>query len=443
MKLAEKQLLPLTARQRQQLEAVNASLPGRGRRKEPLEHQSGFGYWGKKYRFNFNTMDTLPYWYERVVGSFAGLDVDTFVCAAERWIVDEWNVGGDVWKAEEGREGRFEQDRALTMTSHGTLPTVERFRSHLEWHAMWCVLGEFLKKEPLAEERYYGDDLSHRISSSKLVAPPMWSADLVCPTPLEVHYWRQDEEPLESWLDRVNEDVYLASLFSQDPPLHICVNGWSRRRMRDRMETTRIHSALVTASTAQSLVRALQTMDDSWGYGVPFEGEDSEGELDEPPFQFLGWLRSADYDSSSGIDGKDPFRAFGFGVRVEPGMRVTEACGLRQQGAHPVWVANGVQEPMFVYQTWGEENEEEDDNGEFTVSGRRLLTEVEQLRRFLRESTWDLVIEVEVTRYGKRTGRWPSGGDDERHRVARIYRLGSDGHYEDAEGRVGTWPSDC
>ena len=118
-------------------------------------HWDGFAHDEKSRRFQFDSTDTLPYWYEPVLKSFAAVDGERFLREAERWIIDVWDYSGDIESfAQESRRGRFnDRDWGLSMNRHGSIPTLEPLKTHLEWHAMWCASGEFLKTEPLASSR--------------------------------------------------------------------------------------------------------------------------------------------------------------------------------------------------------------------------------------------------------------------------------------------------
>ena len=63
-----------------------------------------------------------------------------------------------------------------------------------------------------------------------------------------------------------------------------------------------LHSFL--GDTAISLVRALQTVDDSWDYHIPLAGDDSE--IDVYSYKLKGWIIDDRHDL--GIDERDPFR---------------------------------------------------------------------------------------------------------------------------------------
>lgn len=399
-------------------------------------------------RFEFDWMDTLPYWYEPMLRSFAHVDFGRFLQETERWIIDVWGYPGDIraFSEERRRRSRFhDRDWALSSNGHGSIPTLERLNTHLEWHAMWCAAGELLKTEPLAscdEDPWW--ELTARIRDAKLVEPPLWLADLLVSPPLEPRYWRPDTDALEDWVLNVGETTLRAEIFPSDSPDCVVVDGSSERRMGDRRETTRVRSALVEPATGRSLLRALQTMDDNWNYRLPDEGEE-HAEIDEAPYQLLGWLRSSGQDS--GIDEKDPLRGYAFGIDRRPGKRVVTACSLkRDEAGQPRWSNRQEEQPMFIYEAWGEREKDDDRHTEsLSVAGRRLRAHKGQLLNFLHGQGLDLIIEAEVTRRGRETRRY---ADEERKptpeaRFARLYRLDNCGGLEVAEGHLGTWTDDC
>ena len=446
--------LSLTAEERSRLACVNEtpvprvpSDPGVRKTIDGFGHWDGFAHDRSTRRFEFDTTDTLPYWYAPMLKSFAAVDGERFLREAERWIVDLWGYSGDIYGFDkEPRRGRFTHaDWKLINQSHGTKPTLERLHTHLEWHAMWCVAGELLKSEPLiprSEDSWH--ELGHEVEQEKLVEPPLWSADLLVPTPLLARNWQSDTVPVDDWVPGVREANHRAEIFPSDSPNYIVVDGSSERRMRDRLESTHVSSALVEPATGRSLVRALQTMGDSWDYKLPDEGED-RAEIDEAPYRFLGWLRHSYRDD--GIDKKDPFRGHAFQIGSRPGRRVTVACGLtRDKADQPRWFNSEAEQPMFVYEAWGvDAADEERYRDGFAVAGQRLLTHKEQLLSFLHDQGLDLVVKVEVTRRERETRRYAGEEEDAspEGRFARLYLFGGEGNLEVAEGRLGTWTGDC
>ena len=407
----------------------------------------GFAHGREDRRFHFDETDTLPYWYAPMLQSFAAVDRERFLQEAERWIIDVWGYSGDLRGfVQEHRRGRFnDRNWNLSMHSHGSKPTLEPLHTHLEWHAMWCAAGELLNTEPLVPR---GEDdwheLGARVDREKLVEPPLWSADLLVSTPLLARNWRPDKGPLEDWALGVREPDHRAEIVPSDSPSYVVVHGSSERRMGDRFEATRVSSVLVEPTTGRSLLRALQTMDDSWDYKLPDEGEERV-EIDEAPYRFLGWLRHSYRDD--GIDKKDPLRGHAFQISSRPGRRVAAACELtRDEAGRPRWSNGEAERPMFVHEAWGVDAEDEERyRGDFAVAGRRLLAHGEQLLNFLRGQGLDLVIEAEVIRRERRNRRFTGEEEDAspEGRFARLYLFDGEGNLEVAEGRLGTWTSDC
>ena len=412
-----------------------------------LGHGADFAYRKDVRRFEFDPVDTLPYWYAPMLQSFSAVDGDRFLQQAERWIVDDWGYSGEIraWDKEPRRIQLGHSNWSLVDHRHGSTPTLERLHTHLEWHAMWCATGELLKTEPLVPQ---GEDnwheLSDQIVQEKLVEPPLWSADLRVPTPLVVRNWQRNESPLSDWALGVRETDHRAEIFPSDSPNYVVVAGSSERRMRDRIERTHVSSALVEPATGRSLVRALQTMGDSWDYKLPDEGEEHV-EIDEAPYRFLGWLRRSHRDD--GIDEKDPFRGYAFHIGCRPGQRVAVACDLkRDTDGLPRWANRRAAQPMFVHEAWGvPDSDEELYRRDFAVAGTRLLAHNEQLSNFLRGQELDLITEVEVTRRERGYRQFASAKEVPipEGRFARLYLLDGEGHLEIAEGRIGTWTGDC
>ena len=452
-KLVAARHLSLTSEETSRLACVNESTLRRGlavpsvRKTIGFGHRDGFAYSQEGRRFKFDVTDTLPYWYAPMLKSFAAVDGERFLREAERWIVDVWSYSGDIRDFDKVRRrvrSNHRDDWALISHRHGSKPTLERLRTHLEWHAMWCAAGELLKSEPLVprgEDNWH--ELTDRVGDEKLVEPPLWSADLRVSMPLVVQNWQLDKRPLEDWALGVREVDHRSEIFPSDSPSCVVVNGSSERRTGDRIEITHTSSALVAPATGRSLLRALQTMGDSWDYKLPNEGEE-HSEIDDAPFRLLGWLRHSDWDY--GIDKKDPFRGYASHIRSRPGRRVAVACDLtRDVTGRPRWSNGEAEQPMFVYEAWGVADEDEEQyRDDFAVAGHRLLAHKEQLLNFLRGQELNLIIEAEVTRREREIREY--AGEEEKStpegRFARLYLFDSGGNLEVAEGRLGTWTGD-
>jgi hypothetical protein len=218
------------------------------------------------------------------------------------------------------------------------------------------------------------------------------------------------------------------------------VKGDWRLCYSDRAETVYFASALVDPAGAMSLLGALQSLDSAWDYKLPAENED-DFEHHEAPFHLVGWLSRM--SSEGGIDEQDPLRGQAELVDMRPGERVVGACGLaRSSASETLWSAPG-RPPMFVYQSWGERDDDDRYSGEITVSGRRLLVERAQLSEYLEGVELDLVVAVEVRREGRGNRRGYDAQDTTPEATYdRLYRLDRGGGLHTAEGRIGSWAGD-
>ena len=75
------------------LKSVNESpLP-----REPEVRKTGtyghglYGCLDKDRRFNFDPVDTIPYWYQPMLRSFSDVAIGHFLREVERWIIDVWD----------------------------------------------------------------------------------------------------------------------------------------------------------------------------------------------------------------------------------------------------------------------------------------------------------------------------------------------------------------
>src|SRR5205085_3472640 len=97
-------------------------------------------------RFSFNTIDTIPYWYEPLSRVFA-FPFPGVTHRATTWVCDRWGRSDqDIY--EDARRRRNEHQWYLMSNRHGSVPTLENLRSYIEYHALYCVAGELID-EPL------------------------------------------------------------------------------------------------------------------------------------------------------------------------------------------------------------------------------------------------------------------------------------------------------
>jgi len=180
--LRDVELGKLTTERHMQLVAVNtSSLPRSardwGQRREKLGQKRKV----RERRFDFDHMDTVPYWYHSAIDVFVDVSQDEFLNVAEKWIVDKWHAPTTESRWElQPRKYRFsERNWTESSNDHGTEPILERFTTYLERHAMFCAVGELMKSKPLVSVTEDGyDHFEAWLKRRGLSSPPQWLADL-------------------------------------------------------------------------------------------------------------------------------------------------------------------------------------------------------------------------------------------------------------------------
>lgn len=178
--------------------------------------------------FEFDQMDTIPYWYDYAMRLFPGTSHIAYLKRAQHWIMDVWGAPVDAryWKKEPRRRRLDERGYSKWSHNHGSLPQIETYGTYLEWHAMYCVAGELLEINPVADIEYEDEDDRFRnwLANVLPTDPPHWMADLRGPTPPEKRFWMNDERTDKTWLRRIRSEELLAELGIAKAPL--ILDGW-------------------------------------------------------------------------------------------------------------------------------------------------------------------------------------------------------------------------
>lgn len=433
--------LDLSATQLSKLESVN-----RGSVTDQPTHSMPRRDWERdrpNQRFRFDELDTIPYWYEDWFRVFDGTTREEFMKCAESWIVDQWGVTEEPDRSQSTRQERLSRlAYDLWSHSHGRLPTLESYRTHLEWHAMWCAAGELMRNHSISKNSYDDSDtLSYEISKHKLTSPPYWMSDLVGPPPLQEHRRPVLKQDVSTWLHDVNTDNYLKELFPDDRKGWVCVNAYVVRNSEDRKELIEICTGLVSPRTALALVRALQTTPSRYQFYVC--PEEHEGEIRDSEYELRGWLTESQGDLK--FDEKDPFSgAFGSPTGL-PGKVVSEYLRLKKRFCNNrlEWFREDAEAPSLVFETWGVgEPEERTTSYGYppTSFGRRLLIRTEDLAEFLSATQRDLIAEVGITRHEQKGfGASINSQSSRRGIFDRILLFRQAGELECAEQSLAPW----
>ncbi len=442
--LSEGGNLRLTSAQRKALSRANAGLFPRKKGKRTYGPATTKREKASKERtFQFDPIDTIPYWYQPALEMFADVTQDEFLNVAENWIVNKWKVvtGTSRWERET-RKYRFSEGNWSTSSNdHGSEPTMERFSTYLERHAMLCAIGELIQSRSLLQPDDQSETLETWLKRHGLEFPPLWLADFRGPIPLETRFWYAPTCAIGTWVDDTSERDFMNELgIGSSRKNMIVVDAWHETGSSQFSSEALVASALVEPTTAAALMRALQSANDPRDYKLPDEGEE-QFEINTPPYRLLGWLRDLSA-WHTGIDRKDPLRMSIRGITSVPGKLPARHLAERiSPDGWPIWCGeDGC--IRFEHEGWsnkpGEEQSDRRLQG-FESEGRRLWVSVAELRRHLMQAKMDLIVSVKLMRGEGDRGYSEDDKKKKRSRKGKIFILRANGDIEDSSGRIGAW----
>jgi hypothetical protein len=228
-------------------------------------------------RFDFNSMDTIPYWFQPAAEVFANVSVDDLRDEAERWIVDRWKIDPQYskWNAEPRQKRLPERSWDLRSNDHGSQPKIEDYRTFLEWYSLQCAVGSLMNSNALASSSYDDaeeDEFESRLQRQKLTDPPFWLADLLSAKPCEPRFWDHPSDG-ESWLKECGDKDFVRELMRGSNGTQLVVSSSVEAASSEFTWSARVDSALVEPVNALALVRALQTTDEPMDYKLPNAGD--------------------------------------------------------------------------------------------------------------------------------------------------------------------------
>ena len=442
--LASSGAIYLNSTEIKRIDKANIAHKGHASKKRRSTTSYGFGHKKRgNLRFSFDEIDTIRYWYTDITNIFPNVSMDEVLEIAEHWIIDKWGADPEAahWNKEFRKKRIDEHNFGLYSHSHGILPRIERFSRYLEWHAMHCVWGQLLTKEPVSNNEYsYFESNDYCIMRILPTEQPRWLFDNRGPTPLEPRLWQIDPRTDRGWLHNTRLDEFVSEIGIHKPlrPGWIVVDGGYRVHFPKREADIRISSALVSPETAPALVRALQTAYNPKSFRIPDENDDLE--IESPPYCLTGWIAYNEGDLR--FDDHDPFRHEVGQVRAKPGKKLMETLDLehRFENQH-LWADSDSGEVVFFYEAWSDkpiDDENQHSTGLFT-EGFRLWAKTDKVRSFLAQKERDLIFEVQINRrlrvkYGR---SYEENYKKKTHE--KILLLKRDGSIHDIKQRVGTW----
>jgi hypothetical protein len=399
------------------------------------------------HRFEFDWIDTLRYWYGDLLRLFPTVGKPDLLARAERWILEEWRAPPEAnrWVSEP-RKGRYEQRQwELWSHRHGELPTIERFGTYLEWHAMLCVAGELLRTHPLSRSEHdwlggFAEWLDRLLPTN----PDYWLSDYRQPVPMEQQFWTTPPLEDEAWLRSSPVRTVLDALGVGNPnnPDRIIIAGSHTIEFPTRVLDVHVWSAAISPESAQALLRARQTAPDPSYLSI--QVEDGRREIDKAPYRLLSLL--AELPTEMRFDDRDPLRHRSYPFPEGPGRRLTEFLKLVHAQTPPQrWVPKASKGPALVAETWSAVPDRRADDylGNRDCRGWRLWIGARELLTFLKAQALDLICEVKIDKRVRSEYSRDYDTDPKKRRTFnKILLLRRDGAIQEGTRRLGTWTPD-
>lgn len=387
-------------------------------------------------KFSFDTMDTLPYWYEPLgrifkVGSYS------VAATADRFISEHWGYVGDTRKDDYIHDSDYTQ----TDNRHGSEPQIENLSSYYEYHAMFCAAYTLLQtKQLVVLEDSWRETWEEWLEGWATCWKDFWLSDFNQPTPLIKKYWVHHQEGNPDWeWEIVQEDF--DSLLGLDTEDTVVVYLGATVHIGKDSETLSLRSGLVDPQTAPALLRSFQARSANDNY-ISLESDHDYGGYETralkerfPRFNVGGWL----YEEKTEVEGKciddnDPLFKNVSKIRIRPGTAFQKwsGCSFSDDFTYSYKGQQTEKNRISEFSSWSTVNEKES-YSDFSSCGVSLCIKRKQLKAFLNDQGKDLIIKVEMKRSVERRDHkyYPA--------YTKIYLFKANGRIEILSGDYRPW----
>lgn len=353
-----------------------------------------------KLKFEFDSLDTIPYWYDPLA-AVLGCSTGELLDKADDFISHQWGYSGD------GRTGdpAFSHEWSDTSNRGGSEPNVENLRHYFEFHAMFCAAGELLKTVEVPsdpEEEGWEDWLE----GWTLCWDKFWLSDLRDPVPLLPKLWYNKRSENWQWDVGIKDFDELLGLSDQHNKDVFPIKFRSVIRYGTEYENCSVTSTLVDLKYGPSLLLSLQTARKLDPY-VPLEKEeyDYDSRNMDPRFKLKGWIMNIT-SGREGIDDTDKQFQKITKSRLVIGSKFTKWAKLKFTDDYRFSYQNEDPEDWITrLECWNSgENERRYDG--FSTEGERLFIKKKLLLNFLKETNQSLIAVCEIDRHVERRDRF-------------------------------------
>lgn len=421
----------------QNIQNVNKSKLGYVEEKEYSREQRKYSRESaKEWKFRFDALDTLPYWYSSLGRRFNLSEYDV-ADIADRFITEKWGYTGKSRDDDYIRDQLYDRDRYKTSHRHGSNPEVESMSIYYEYHAMYCAASFLLEHEPFVKTEYsdYWDSWENWLNSEANAFDNFWLSDLRTPIPLNYDYWKSNVGSFDlDWRDSISEEYFdenFGLAGNNNDYLNVC--GAIEKYIGENRETITFSSSIISTKSADALLRALHSTKDSYDYYLPLEKDNEhDNEIEEINFSLKGWLKET-ISEYEGLDSNDSvFNRTSKGY-IKFGEIVHSNFNIKYDNLYTKGYLN--EKEISIYENWNEISDVEYRRygNDLKTSGCLFKVKNEFILNFLKVEQKSLIVrciidrQLEERNYQKRNS-------DNRYQV-KLYLIKSDGTVKTLRGR--------
>jgi hypothetical protein len=339
------------------------------------------------WRFDFDHMDTIPYWYNNlgIFFDLSGLEIATL---AQDIICDSWLFHGNV--RDKNHIHTSDGNWHLTSNRHGSVPQIENLQTYYEYHAMFCVAGKLLKSKKIEDKEWR--TFEEWLSGYATVWEDKWLSDLRDPEPL-LPIMQSIDNNNENWNTAIDWKKYEDYIGLYENKYLVTNSRLSKYHWRD-YENIHVESAFVSIGKAQSLVSVLNDFENYRWYAIPSK-EESEHSIDEDGFVLKGFHNKIE-PSDGGMDDNDTF-ANGIAKYARiPGDFITMHFNLKISDDFQFSYMPDNTTPITIFENWNACMERE--STEDRSSGHHFMIDKKSMLEILQKHNLCLLIECAVNR---------------------------------------------
>ena len=379
--------------------------------KSCLVENKTYGYgWNHETRFSFDSMDTIPYWYNNMQNIF-NFEMITLLEKAESWIIDKWGQNDKIGF----KDGYWGGGNNYDLTSHrqGVLPIIEEPKRHLEFETMFLVTGELIKNNSV-NKGFYANDRYQEFLDDYFEINNFWCSEWRDIKPLEpfVHgscYKGKEIERYDELLGLGSSRLCLDAIYSID------TEGFS--------ETISIASTLVVPEISSALHKLLGDAE-NFDYCFPYIDEIYTCK-DYKGYAFIAWIEK-EYISNI----QDTYDSYSDNFSTEIKIPSNEfiQCFDLEENKYKNSYKKGNKEIVKI-ERWADEDRSSE--YEYLISkGDRMYFNLDTIVSYLNYKNMDMIIKVRIASTKK------SYKDDSYSRKSVIYRLKLNGQVTKVEKEV-------